>query len=163
VHLTFDEALPRECGIDATLDELLRGGRTVAVGAAAGEDIEPLPEGAGRVVRTREEIRAETTVTAERLSDDLCRIRVRTTNTAPAPHPGTARDEALRRALIATHTLIGGDEVEFVSLIDPPADLQGPVRACRNEFTTPGSPPRARATCTTPRRSTRSSRCARCC
>ncbi|MGA5207596.1 hypothetical protein [Streptomyces variegatus] len=137
VHLTFDEALPRECGIDVTLDELLRGGRTVAVGAAAGEDIEPLPEGAGRVVRTREEIRAETTVTAERLSDDLCRIRVRTTNTAPAPHPGTARDEALRRALIATHTLVGGDEVEFVSLIDPPADLQGPVRACRNEFTFP--------------------------
>ncbi|MFD5337874.1 hypothetical protein [Streptomyces hawaiiensis] len=137
VHLTFDEALPRECGIEVTLDELLRGGRTVAVGAAAGEDIEPLPEGAGRVVRAREEIRAETTVTAERLSDDLCRIRVRTTNTAPAPPPGTARDEALRRALIATHTLIGGDGVEFVSLIDPPTDLQAPVRACRNEFTFP--------------------------
>ncbi|MCK8437146.1 hypothetical protein G3I77_30355 [Streptomyces sp. D2-8] len=137
VHLTFDEALPRECGIEVPLDELLRGGRTVAVGAAAGEDIEPLPEGAGRVVRSREEIRAETTVTAERLSDGLCRIRVRTTNTAPAPRPRTARDEALRRALIATHTLIGGDGVEFVSLIDPPTDLEAPVRACRNEFTFP--------------------------
>ncbi|MEU4463951.1 hypothetical protein AB0G20_09575 [Streptomyces sp. NPDC024017] len=137
VHLTFDEALPRECEIEAPLDELLRGGRTVAVGAAAGEDIEPLPGHAGRVVRSREEIRAETTVTADRLSDGLCRIRVRTTNTAPAPRPRTARDEALRRALIATHTLIGGDEVEFVSLIDPPTDLEAPVRACRNEFTFP--------------------------
>ncbi|MFJ8050361.1 hypothetical protein [Streptomyces luteogriseus] len=137
VHLTFDEALPRECEVEAPLDELLRGGRTVTVGAAAGEDVEPLPDDAGRVVRSREEIRAETTVTAERLSDGLCRIRVRTTNTAPAPSPRTPRDEALRRALIATHTLLGGDGVEFVSLIDPPADLETPVRACRNEFTFP--------------------------
>ncbi|MEU0897623.1 hypothetical protein [Streptomyces massasporeus] len=137
VHLTFDEALPRECDIEAPLDELLRGGRTVAVSAAAGEDVEPLPDVAGRVVRSREEIRAETTVTAERLSEGLCRIRVRTRNTAPAPAPRTPRDEALRRALIATHTLIGGDGVEFVSLIDPPADLEALVRACRNEFTFP--------------------------
>lgn len=137
VHLTFDEALPRECEVEVPLDELLRGGHTFAVGAAAGEDVETLPEGAGRVVRTREELRAETTVTADRLSDDLCRIRVRTTNTAPAPPPRTTRDEALRRALIATHTLLGGDGAEFVSLIDPPADLEAPVRACRNEFTFP--------------------------
>ncbi|MFJ2926238.1 hypothetical protein ACIPIU_14700 [Streptomyces massasporeus] len=137
VHLTFDEALPRECEIEAPLDELLRGGRTVTVSAAAGEDVEPLPDDTGRVVRSREAIRAETTVTAERLSDGLCRIRVRTTNTAPAPPPRTPRDEALRRALIATHTLIGGDGVEFVSLIDPPADLEALVRACRNEFTFP--------------------------
>ncbi|MEU0457690.1 hypothetical protein ABZ322_32895 [Streptomyces sp. NPDC006129] len=136
-HLTFDEAVPREAGIEVPLDELLRGGRTVAVGAAAGEDIEPLPGGAGRVVRRREEVRAETTVTAERLSDDLCRLRVRTANTAPAPAPRTPREEALRRALIATHTLIGGDGVEFVSLIDPPTDLEAPARACRNEFTFP--------------------------
>lgn len=137
VHLTFDEALPRECEIEAPLDELLRGGRTVAVSAAAGEDVEPLSGDAGRVVRNREDVRAETTVTAEPLSDGLCRIRVRTTNTAPAPPPRTPRDEALRRALIATHTLIGGDGVEFVSLIDPPAALEALVRTCRNEFTFP--------------------------
>ncbi|MFF5978766.1 hypothetical protein ACFY78_07910 [Streptomyces olindensis] len=137
VHLTFDEAVPREAAIEVPLDELLRGGRTVAVGAAAGEDVEPLPGGAGRVVRRREEVRAETTVTAERLSDDLCRLRVRTTNTAPAPAPTASREEALRRALIATHTLVGGDGVEFVSLIDPPTDLRAHARACRNEFTFP--------------------------
>ncbi|MFF6953410.1 hypothetical protein ACFZAD_32845 [Streptomyces iakyrus] len=137
VHLTFDEALPRECEVELPLDELLRGGHTFAVGAAAGEDVETLPEGAGRVVRTREEVRAETTVTARRVAADLCRIRVRTTNTAPAPAPRTTRDEALRRALIATHTLLGGDGAEFVSLIDPPAGLEAPVRACRNEFTFP--------------------------
>ncbi|MGW0615577.1 hypothetical protein [Streptomyces sp. NPDC002788] len=137
MHLTFDEAVPREADIEVPLDELPRGGHTVAVGAPAGADVEPLPKAAGRVVRSREEVRAETTVSAERLSDDLCRLRVRTTNTAPAPEPRAPRDEALRRALIATHTLIGGDGVEFVSLIDPPAALEAPARACRNEFTFP--------------------------
>ncbi|MFF7309019.1 hypothetical protein [Streptomyces sp. NPDC008137] len=137
VHLTFDEAVPRECEVVVPLDELLGTGRTVPVGAAAGLDVEPLPAGAGRVVRHRDEVRADTTVTAERLTDDLCRLRVRTANTGTAPEGRAARDEALRRALIATHTLIGGDGVEFVSLIDPPAELAAPARACRNEFTFP--------------------------
>ncbi|WP_030953311.1 hypothetical protein, partial [Streptomyces sp. NRRL S-481] len=136
-HLSFDEAVPREHEAEVPLDELLRGGRTVPVGAAAGVDTEPLPEGAGRIVRRRDEVRAETTITAERLTDDLCRLRVRTTNSGPAPQPRTARDEAMRRALIATHTLIGGEGVEFVSLIDPPADLRTLARSCRNEFTFP--------------------------
>ncbi|MDQ0753372.1 hypothetical protein QF034_007603 [Streptomyces africanus] len=136
-HLTFDEAVPREREVEVPLDELLRGGHTVPVVAAAGVDVEPLPGHAGRVVRHRDEVRADITVTAEQLSDDLCRLRVRTTNTGPAPEPRTARDEALRRALIATHTLIGGDGVEFVSLIDPPTDLSALARSCRNEFTFP--------------------------
>ncbi|MGA5895998.1 hypothetical protein [Streptomyces venetus] len=136
-HLTFDEAVPRDGEVDVPLDELLQGGRTVPVGAAAGEEVEPLPAGAGRIVRRREEVRADTTVTAERLQDDLFRLRVRTTNSGPAPRSTTSRDEALRRALIATHTLVGGDGVEFVSLIDPPADLRTLARSCRNEFTFP--------------------------
>ncbi|MFI6850824.1 hypothetical protein [Streptomyces sp. NPDC050416] len=136
-HLTFDEAVPRDHEVEVLLDELLQGGRTVPVVAPAGVDVEPLPGGAGRVVRHRDEVRADTTVTAERLSDDLCRLRVRTTNSGPAPEPRTARDQALRRALIATHTLIGGDGVEFVSLTDPPTDLRELARSCRNEFTFP--------------------------
>ncbi|GGU15654.1 hypothetical protein [Streptomyces coeruleorubidus] len=136
-HLTFDEAVPREHEVEVPLDELLQGGRIVPVVAPAGVDVEPLPGHAGRVVRHRDEVRADTTVTAERLSDDLCRLRVRTANTGPAPEPRTARDDALRRALIATHTLIGGDDVEFVSLTDPPTDLSALARSCRNEFTFP--------------------------
>ncbi|MET9683432.1 hypothetical protein [Streptomyces coeruleorubidus] len=136
-HLAFDEAVPREHEVEIPLDELLQGGRTVPVVAPTGVDVEPLPGHAGRVVRHRDEVRADTTVTAERLSDDLCRLRVRTVNTGPAPEPRTARDKALRRALIATHTLIGGDGVEFVSLIDPPTELRTLARACRNEFTFP--------------------------
>lgn len=137
VHLTFDEAVPREADLVVPLDDLLQGERTAAVEAAAGADIEALPHDAGRVVRRREEVRASIGVTAERLAPDLCRLRVRTTNTGPAPDPSTPREEALRRALVATHTLIGGDGVEFVSLTDPPAELCASAGTCRNEFTFP--------------------------
>ncbi|MFE5813740.1 hypothetical protein ACFQ6S_10090 [Streptomyces sp. NPDC056479] len=137
VHLTFDEAVPREIDVTIPLADLLQGERTVAAGASAGEDVEPLPGRAGRVVRRRAEVRADTTVSVERLAPDLCRLRVRTAHTGPAPQPPTAREEALRVALIATHTLVGGEGVQFVSLIDRPADLRAAADACRNEFTFP--------------------------
>ncbi|MET8772898.1 hypothetical protein [Streptomyces sp. NPDC004658] len=143
-HLSFEEAVPRETEVVLPVEELLRGGRTVAVGAPAGTEYEPLPAGAGRTVRRRREVRAGTTVTAERLGPGLCRLRVRTENTAEAPDPRASRSAVLGQALLATHTLLTGDAVEFVSLIDPPAALAEQVRGCRNAFTFPvlgGTPP----------------------
>jgi hypothetical protein len=136
-HLAFDEAVPREVDLAVPLDDLLTGEHTAPVGAAAGTDIEPMPTGGGRVVRWRQEVRAQTTLSAERLSEDVCRLRVLTANTGPTPDPHAPRDEALPGALIATHMLIAGRGVEFVSLIDPPAPLREHARACRNEFTFP--------------------------
>ncbi|MGW2705944.1 hypothetical protein [Streptomyces sp. NPDC001340] len=136
-HLTFDEAVPHEVGFAWPLADLLRGECRAEAGAPPGERTEPLPGGAGRVVRRREQVRARTTVVAERITDDVCRLRVRTENTGRAPDTRAARGDALRHALLAAHTLLGGEGVEFVSLIDPPADLQAPVRDCRNAFTFP--------------------------
>ncbi|MBV7697830.1 hypothetical protein KWI83_19940 [Streptomyces sp. TRM70350] len=137
VHLTFAEAVPQERDVVVPLGDLMRREHTFPVGAPDGEEIDPLPGGAGRVVRRRAAVRARTTLLAERVEKDVCRLRVRTQNTESAPDPRAARDEALRHALIATHTLVGGDGVEFVSLIDPPSDLQRYARDCRNEFTFP--------------------------
>jgi hypothetical protein len=137
VHLTFDEAVPRETELVVPLQDLLRRQSAFSVGAPAGEETEGLPGGIGRVVRRHAAVCARTAVVAERLGDDVCRLRIRTENTGAAQDPRAVRDEALREALIATHTLVGGDGVEFVSLIDPPADLSGHARACRNAFTFP--------------------------
>ncbi|MEV5147707.1 hypothetical protein AB0L14_25780 [Streptomyces sp. NPDC052727] len=145
-HLSFEEAVPRETELVLPLEELLRGGRSVAVGAPAGAEYEPLPAGAGRTVRRRREVRAGTTVTAERLGPALCRLRVRTENAGDAPDPRASRSAVLGQALLATHTLLTGDGVEFVSLIDPPAALAEQVRGCRNAFTFPvlgGAPPQS--------------------
>ncbi|MFJ9543212.1 hypothetical protein ACIRPX_39075 [Streptomyces sp. NPDC101225] len=143
-HLTFEEAVPREAELTVPLGDLLKNERTVSVGAPGATEVEPLPGGAGRVVRRREEVRADATLTAERIREDVVRLRVRTVNGGPAPDPRAPRDKALCRALVATHTLIAGDGLEFASLIDPPAELREHARACRNEFTFPvlgGEPP----------------------
>ncbi|MCZ0991374.1 hypothetical protein O1M54_48165 [Streptomyces diastatochromogenes] len=73
----------------------------------------------------------------------MYRLRVRTENTGRAPDARAARGDALRHALLAAHTLLGGEGVEFVSLTDPPAGLREHVRDCRNAFTFPvlGGPP----------------------
>nr|WP_250402157.1 hypothetical protein [Streptomyces cellostaticus] len=136
-HLTFDEAVPHEVDLAWPLADLLRGECGAATGAPAAEETEPLPGGAGRVVRRRQEVRARTTVMAERLTDDVYRLRVRTENTGRAPDVRAVRGEALRHALLAAHTLIGGADLEFVSLVDPPADLEEQARGCVNAFTYP--------------------------
>ncbi|MGW1003744.1 hypothetical protein [Streptomyces sp. NPDC002520] len=144
-HLSFDEAVPREVDLVWPLEDLLRGPCRAPVSAQASTETEPLSEGAGRVVRRREEVRAHTTVEAEHLGAEVYRLRVRTENAGSAPDPRVPRGEALRRALLAAHTLIGGEGLEFVSLIDPPAALRDHVRDCRNAFTFPvlgGEPPR---------------------
>ncbi|MFD8614818.1 hypothetical protein [Streptomyces sp. NPDC059631] len=145
-HLTFDEAVPCEHEIVVPLDDLLGRENVFPVGAADGEDVESLPGGAGRVVRRRAAVQASTGVRAERVADGVCRLRIRTENTGPAPVTGAPRGEALRTALIAAHTLVGGDGVRFVSLIDPPEELRLHARECRNAFTFPvlgGEPPTA--------------------
>ncbi|MGW0284574.1 hypothetical protein ACWDXT_15855 [Streptomyces sp. NPDC003236] len=136
-HLTFDEAVPHEIDLAWPLADLLRGECGAAAGAPAGEESEPLPGGAGRVVRRREEVRARTTVLAERLTEDVYRLRVRTENTGRAPDVRAVRGEAMRHALLAAHTLIGGEDLEFVSLVDPPASLAEQARGCVNAFTYP--------------------------
>ncbi|MFI0809337.1 hypothetical protein [Streptomyces echinatus] len=145
-RLSFEEAVPRETELVLSLAELSGDGRTFFVGAPAGEDHEPLPAGAGRTVRRRREVRAATTVVAEPLAPQLYRLRVRTENSGEAQDPGAPRGAALGQAMLATHTLLAGDGVEFVSLIDPPASLAEHARGCRNAFTFPvlgGAPPQA--------------------
>ncbi|MGW2639045.1 hypothetical protein [Streptomyces sp. NPDC001348] len=143
LHLTFDEAVPREAEIDVPLARLLRGAHRTTVGSPGGAGTEQLDGGAARVVRRRDPVHAVTTVRAERLGDDgddgtaLYRLRVRTENTGSLPDATVPRAQALRHALMATHTLIGGDGVEFRSLIDPPEADERYARECRNVHTFP--------------------------
>ncbi|WP_254646297.1 hypothetical protein [Streptomyces sp. GbtcB6] len=141
VQLTFEEAVAREADLTIALDE---GEHRFPVGSPAGADTEELSSGAGRVVRRREEVRASTVLVAERLGEGLFRLRVRTANEGHVGDPHAPRDRALRHALIATHTLLGVEGAEFVSLIDPGPALQEAARNCRNDFTFPvlgGTPP----------------------
>jgi hypothetical protein len=147
LHLTFDEAVPQEQDITLPVAELLSGERVFPVGAAGGERVTPLPGGAGRVVRLRRPVEARTVLRLEPLGDrpGTYRLRVRTENTGGLS-VDAGREEALRHALLATHTLLGGSGIAYASLLDPPPWAEPHAARCRNHFTYPvlGGPEGAR-------------------
>jgi hypothetical protein len=141
VHLAFDEAVERERDIEVPLAALCdpAGGRAFDVGAPGGEEAEPLPGGVGRVVRRSRPVAATTTLTAEPLDGPrgLYRLRLRTENAGQGAGPGDPREEALRHALVACHTFLGGDGLSFLSLTDPPDWAARHATGCRNVHTFP--------------------------
>ncbi|MCC2274483.1 hypothetical protein LKL35_03390 [Streptomyces sp. ET3-23] len=138
VHLAFDEAVPQECDIIVPLSELLTGDREFALGAPGGTETEELGAGAGRAVRERLPLRATARLQAEELDGarGLFLLRLRTENTGAAG-PLSTRTEALRHALIATHSILGGDGLCFLSLLDPPRWARPYTARCRNLHTFP--------------------------
>ncbi len=139
LHLAFDEAVPREVDVVVPLADLLNAEATRDVGAPAGEESEELPAAAGRVARQRCAVEATAVLSAERSGPEgnVYRLTVTTRNTGRAVGPRASREEALRHALLATHTVLGGEGVEFASLLDPPAWAGPHSSACRNLHTFP--------------------------
>ena len=66
---------------------------------------------------------------------DLYKIRVSISNTSP--FSGSAREEALLQSLVSTHSIIGIEGGEFISLLDPPEEFREFAGACNNVGTWP--------------------------
>jgi hypothetical protein len=139
VQLSFDEAVARETDLVAPLAELTERTLEFGAGAPGGQEIEVLPGGDARVVRVREPIEAVATLRAEPLdaSRGLYRVRLRIENTWRGTGAEVSREEALRHALLATHSFSGVDEGRFLSLADPPSWARDAARDCRQAFAFP--------------------------
>jgi hypothetical protein len=96
-------------------------------------------DGAARIVRERWPVHLRVTASMSRCAAPfrLARLRLRIENTDVSTPPDASRDDALRRSLIATHSLITVDGGRFVSLLDPPAWAAAAVGSCRNVHTFP--------------------------
>ncbi|KAA1250260.1 hypothetical protein F0Q45_10640 [Mycobacterium simiae] len=98
--------------------------KTLAVVAEAAIDIEPLD--GGRLVRDRQQVRGEITI-SNQPDGDLRRVTVRLSNVGPAP---ADKNDAIARSLIGTHVIaetVGG---QFVSLLEPPPAVEDAVSRC---------------------------------
>ena len=114
--LSWDEAVEVELPFGSFYFAEPAGPWTLPVTAPSGSDIEAV-EG-GRLVRTRESVRAELTVGVERV-DGLNRVTVTVRNTAPCSDEA-GKDWAIARSLIGTHLIAEVIDGEFISLLDPP-------------------------------------------
>lgn len=132
--LTFDDAVPREHDVVATVAELRAAPLVVDVHIPAGEDIEPLPAGSGRIVRSHRHVsaRVRLSVTEAEAPFPLAKLSVRAENCDLGVAPATPRPEALRASMIATHTMLGVDRGAFLSLLDPPEWATPAAKGCRN-------------------------------
>jgi hypothetical protein len=72
---------------------------------------------------------------ADRLREGLYRLRVTILNTGG--FDGLTREQALMHSLVSTHTVLGIDRGEFISLLEPPAELHDLAAGCNQSGTWP--------------------------
>jgi hypothetical protein len=131
----WDEAV--ETGFDTAVGvaELFAGERTVPI-AVPGERIEEALRDAsgatvGRIVRERRPLDAVLRLSAQVLPGPyVLRVRARVENRATPPVG--SREEALRHALVAAHTVLAVDGGEFLSLLEPPEWARPIAAGCEN-------------------------------
>ncbi|MEV5557183.1 hypothetical protein AB0L44_26295 [Nonomuraea wenchangensis] len=145
--LSFDEAVPRELDVQASVAELLSGEKRLDLRVPGSETVIPLPGTAGRTRWREWPLSARVTLSLTACEapaaplpagETLFRLRVRTENAGQEPSsPETPREEALQHALIACHTLLTVPGGRFVSLLEPPDWARDAVGACVNAHTYP--------------------------
>jgi hypothetical protein len=141
--IAFEEGVDREVDVQAAVADLLTGELAVPFRMDGGREEEPLHSRdgrlAGRLVRQRWPLAGVVRLAAERVDDPygLVRLRVRVENESDWSAPRPRREEALRRALVATHTLLAAPGAAFVSLLDPPEWARASAAACENHHTWP--------------------------
>lgn len=132
--VSWDEAVEREIEVGPVpVLPLGAVARDVPFELPGGEDVEPL--GAGQAVRRREAVEGVVRLRAEWAAGAgaLEKVTVSVANTTSLSGPPASRDDALPRSLVAVHLLLGLDDAEFVSLLDPPFHAREAVAGCAND------------------------------
>ncbi|WP_267595630.1 hypothetical protein [Carbonactinospora thermoautotrophica] len=156
--LPWDEARAVEVTARVPVATLLPTGQVVPIDVPGGQEYQAVTDASGtvraRLVRTCWPLRGEIRVSAQPLPGpyEALRLRVEVENRTDTPDvPG--RDEALRHALLAQHTLLAVTDGVFLSLLDPPEWAKPAAEACRNDGTWPvlvGPPERPRVVLSIP-------------
>jgi hypothetical protein len=133
---SWQEAVERDVPLRARLDDLCAAPVRQSFGWPAAREIDPLPEaerGGAVIVRSREGLQGDVEAFADRIENGLFKITVRTSNVTPSStSDDPRRDAVLMRSLVSTHAILHIADGAFISLIDPPADIQAIASACHN-------------------------------
>ncbi|UQX00046.1 hypothetical protein [Streptomyces sp. RerS4] len=154
VLLPWDEGTEERIELTVDVAELLGGEVALPFTRSSREEIEPVADGAGRIVgrlvRRTERIDGLLRLSATELDGPyrVLKLTAVVDNTSNW-QPDTAeagREAALPRSLVAAHLLLGLSAGSFLSMTDPPEWAKGAVADCENRHTWPvlaGAPDRA--------------------
>jgi len=140
---TWDEAAEREHRVTAPVQALLAGGVDAIFAVPGSESVEMLADRQGRTVgrlaRRRAPLAGAIRLRADRLPGPYGGLRLAVTieNRTSPDGPLRRREDGLRQALIAAHTLIHVPGGRFLSLTAPPEWAQPHAAACVNTGTWP--------------------------
>ena len=110
---------------------------------------------AGTVIRTQREVTGIVSITTQFVRDGLIKLALDVTNTTAMPEPPANRNAALLCSLLSAHAILSSTAAQFVSLLDPPDELQNAAASLRNVGNFPvlvGFPPERDMNCGASRR-----------
>lgn len=137
-YTSFDEAAECEQSLTATVADLLGRGCCadfhIGPGASREEIADARGRVAGQVSREWNGLDGRIRLTAERVAGPFqaLRLRLQVENTTIAPSGMRSRDDGLRHALIAAHSLIGVPGGRFLSMTDFPEWAAAEIARCHN-------------------------------
>lgn len=97
---------------------------------------ESLLNSAGKVVantiRRQREIRGKLRASAQRIRDDVWKLKIDVINTSSQTFESQNRNEALLRSMLTAHCIVSSVGGEFISLLDPPGGIRDIATSCVN-------------------------------
>ncbi|HEX5733017.1 MAG TPA: hypothetical protein VF131_09305 [Blastocatellia bacterium] len=140
---TWQEAIERDVSVkNVGLNDLLAEQRRLTFTFSSNREREHLRDASGKtagvVIRKQEAIEGAIELAAERVVNNLFKLSARVINlTAMSDAESKGRDDALMKSCVSTHTILGLQDGEFVSLLDPPEEFRDAARSCKNVGTWP--------------------------
>jgi len=86
----------------------------------------------GAIERRQEAIEGTFNISAALVGENLFKVSIEVQNVSPTKASAMDRDSVLMQSLVSTHIICGIKNGEFISLLEPPADLQELASSCRN-------------------------------
>jgi len=143
-----EEGVERSVSFDLPLDETwvprcspgLAGAGPVNVESTAPPSPKNGENGAPRVFSYpfsfpgsgNEEVCGTVSVTTTAIREDVLKLSIDVVNTSSMPAESPDRESALLTSLLSAHSILSVTGGEFISLLDPPADLREAVSQCEN-------------------------------
>lgn len=142
VYQPWEEAVEREHTSVALDPGVLSSFSPLHLAFPAGRQFEYLRDEQGRavgvLVREWEALMASVQFDSALCHDDVVKVAVRLQNQTPFDAREIAiRNDALAFSLVSTHTILGVEQGEFLSLLDPPVEFEDLVGQCSNIGTWP--------------------------
>jgi hypothetical protein len=144
VYMPWQEAVEREVAYTA-LDPEALSYSGLPFSFPEGKTFEYLRDehgiAAGVIVREWKALSGSVEIQPEICRDEVVKVTVRVQNLIvcdiPAALESSAREAVLVESLVSAHTILGAENGEFISLLDPPAGFEDLAAQCNNVGTWP--------------------------